>query len=446
MATPKPQHAVLPPLHNGNELVVVRLPDGKLGVADPDSHGVWTGYDIVSTQYKGIGAMPRVDTSSLRIPSGYGSWKEKWIGGLSRTWRRHGILRAVTNTEGPVFFFASEAPDADAVSSAFAKATSRGDEEVRFVGGDCIHGATHGYVNEVVVTQGEDLAYAAAIASRAGAKVFLEDPERNAKRSLGIERLDRIEFSGDQSEKNTTKLDKSEYGLHRGDDNWCFSWLPEGWKPPLTWDYAVENALAVVGEDVHQLPRPLRQHAAKALLDTLDTTTKADECKELRRLIPRKREVSAGLSPRQTKQLITAFYLLEVECIEEPAELVEALRLVCFRYALERGYYARWTGKYEQDAEHIGNGDSLRNLAPRMSQYAPHRLPSHVLNKLCGRDGKLHPRGSKGSRSKYIARGSDKKRCEPKKRLKRTRQAEERMVQRSAQKRSKKSSSNSSIQ
>lgn len=104
--------------------------------------------------------------------------------------------------------------------------------------------------------------------------------------------------------------------------------------------------------------------------------------------------------------------------------VAHALKLVLFRYMVERGMMARYMGKYEQEGEHIGNGDTLRRFR-RMSQYDPHRLPAKVLNRLCGSDGRLHGRGAKGSRSKYIEKS---KRYTPGRRLARTTTSEMRMT------------------
>ena len=83
---------------------------------------------------------------------------------------------------------------------------------------------------------------------------------------------------------------------------------------------------------------------------------------------------------------------------------------------LQVGYTARILGPYNQSGLYTGNGDSFRHFA-RLTQYAPHRLPAAVLNKLCTSDGTVRTRGSKGSRSKYIAK---KHRWTPKRRLVRT--------------------------
>lgn len=116
--------------------------------------------------------------------------------------------------------------------------------------------------------------------------------------------------------------------------------------------------------------------------------------------MPKKRWVSAALSREQSKQLVTAFYLLNVEDVEE-GEVRDALCLVLYRYMVQRGYTARRLGKYKQAACHVGNGDRYRVFSKLQDTYAPERLPAQVLNKRCGADGKLRNRGSKGTRSKY---------------------------------------------
>jgi len=132
--------------------------------------------------------------------------------------------------------------------------------------------------------------------------------------------------------------------------------------------------------------------------------------------VPKKRYVSAALTEAQSKQLVHAFYGLVLEGTYDE-ETRQALSLVLFHYMKERGYTARWMGKYVQNALNVGNGDGFRNFE-RLAQYAPAKLPTAVLNKLCGRDGRLHCRGSKGTRSKYAVH---KPRYKPKSRLLRTR-------------------------
>jgi hypothetical protein len=135
--------------------------------------------------------------------------------------------------------------------------------------------------------------------------------------------------------------------------------------------------------------------------------------------------VTPHLTSKQSEQLIEVFYLLTVECIDDPLQQ-EACKLILFRYMIERGYTARWIGKYDQDGNHVGNGDKFRKFS-RLSQYAPDRLPTDVLNKLCGRNGKLKNKGSKGTRSKY-KQEKETKRYVPKRRLKRTGEDERRML------------------
>ena len=142
----------------------------------------------------------------------------------------------------------------------------------------------------------------------------------------------------------------------------------------------------------------------------------------LTRQIPSRRLVSAALTDAQSRQLITAFYLLSVERVSDPA-IAEAASLILFRYMFERGYTARYMGKYIQDAMYIGNGIRYRTFK-RLTQYDPDRLPIEVLSKLCGTNGRLINRGSKGTRSKYRTTN----RYVPTRRLKRSREDEDQMM------------------
>ena len=403
----------LPPFNNGDPLVVVRLPTDdaeqhRLGVVDAETLGVWVERELQPTRQVGARTLPRIDLP--RIPTGYGKWVPKSIGGVSKTVRREGAVRATPKTSGPITLFAVQAPSEHAVADAL-----RGSEAATV--GDTMADDEHGHVAEVLVHEPSDLGHVAAVVARTGASIVLEDARVNARRSIGVERLDRIEAR--VTELDEEAREENDYGLHRGDDNWRFSWMPRGWRVPITWDYQVKNVAHV--EDVTRIPQPLRQHVARA---RLAHETDESARRKLERHIPSRRLVSAGLSSAQSKQLIEAFYLLEVERIPGPPEVVHALELILYRYMMERGYTARWMGKYLQEAEHIGNGDSFRTFA-RMAQYDPHRLPTKVLNKLCGRDGRLHGRGSKGSRSKYIDKS---KRYTPKHRVVRTLVEEERMT------------------
>ena len=44
----------------------------------------------------------------------------------------------------------------------------------------------------------------------------------------------------------------------------------------------------------------------------------------------------------------------------QTGKTVRLLHLILYRYMVERGYTARWIGKYKQDAYHIGNGTRFR--------------------------------------------------------------------------------------
>lgn len=485
--------SVMPPFNNGLPLTVVRVPSewegeaDRLGVIDEANYRVWIEHDLGSTRVGDVRAMETVALPSM--PSHYGEWKRTSIGGVSKTVRRINIVRAGSRVGGPVVVFAVLCPHESAVSELLRSKT-----EVCSVGDPQHVDDEHGIVTEVVVFDPGDLAHVCALVSKAGATVMLEDPSANARRCLGVERLDRIGAEvvcdDDMYEEND-----GVYGLRRGIDNWQFPYLPKGWRVPITWDHMVDN---VIDAPLTDIPHPLRQHVAKRRLDkgmhlkvgsrwveTVPRTQEeesAPEAPEFRRVLESpsealtswircgnpegaelpddvpdlftlntivqvdgtwyrpvdttavlkkhktdacgKRRVSAALKDTQSRQLLTAFYYL---CIDrsEGNEVLRAFALVMFHYMKERGYTARWMGKYEQQAMHIGNGDGFRHFN-RLSAYDPHRLPATVLNKLCGTDGKLKSRGSKGTRSKFK---SDKKRYEPKRRLHRTKWDEERMVE-----------------
>ena len=465
--------------NKGQPLRVVRVDDARLGVIDEVQGKVWVEHDLAPT-------LPvRADMERLTlgsIPPWYGCWKRTTIGGISRTLRREGILRAHPGQRrNPVVLFATHAPRPDAVATALEKLpllASLGDSEW---GGEGIQ-----YVTEVIVHDPDDVAQVAAHLARAHLVVHWEDVTRDAHRPIGIERLDRIAARVVRNEQQTDEV--HQYGLKRGKDNWKFPWLPSHWRHlPITWDHMVENVIDQVdAETLTLLSQPLRQHVAATLLDErgppkhtvwrtttqpwgssrlvhdpallppwlLDRLTEANDddtvtldeadaaqlvgipatmvvnvgdrwwrsCaadgeRLLKAHIPTRRYVSAKLTDAQTKQLIDAFYLLMVEQVDPGSEHGRALTLVLFQYMKERGYTARWLGKYVQEGHHVGNGDTFRKFR-RLCQYAPHRLPVGVLNKLVRDDGRLHSRGSKGSRSKYA--DDSRKRYRPRRRLERT--------------------------
>ena len=133
--------------------------------------------------------------------------------------------------------------------------------------------------------------------------------------------------------------------------------------------------------------------------------------------------MSGALTAAQSRQLIEA-YAVTVERVagdgRRAAELVMPGTSSAATYP--------WLGKYEQRGRFVGNGDSFRRFGPRLTQYAPHRLPTQVLNRLCTAEGALAARGSKGTRSKYKKRTADAQRYVPEKRLQRSDEDEARML------------------
>ena len=493
----------MPPFNDNRPLTVVQLPPAhaggsvRLGVRDEATRRVWIEWDLHSSRVPDLDGLPVVALPG--IPPQYGTWVSKSIGGVSKTERREGLLRILDRHVDPITLFAIRGASDGGVRCAL-------DGNDRCTVGDTVHDSVEGFVNEVVVHHARDVSHIAALIARADAVPILEDGSLDAKRPLGIERLDRIGSKVVADSSNMVGESDDMYGPRRGTENWRFSWIPEDWEVPITWDHMVHNVRHV--EDVKMLPFPLRRHVAEhrlrhgqhaplgsqwevsrpqprdeaevpwgmpsaqdvghgifafngarhrmrdpparlveALSDGILEFSEADVVphltpktmvrardgtwynpvdpkKGLERCLLGKRKVSAALDRAQSRQLMDTFYLLTVETVPDPV-VAKALGLIMFRYMTERGYTARWLGTYKQAGQHVGNGDTFRKFQ-RLNQYDPHRLPSSVLNKLCGNDGKLKNRGSKGSRSKYSQ--TQKERYFPKRRLKRTRDDEDAMV------------------
>lgn len=469
--------------NNGMPLRVVRGDDGRMGVVDEARMRVWFGYDFRSTR---VPRIPAGDCVTLPpLPSHYGKFEPKAIGGVSKTVRRVGCIRTTHKHTGAVVVFATQAPTPTCVAEAM------GAVAVEHTVGDSEVDEEFGNVTEIVVHESSDVDTVCAVVARCGAIPILEDNSLNALQGIGVERLDRIPSKSVDGEEND---DESQFGARRGEKNWRFAWLPNGWHPPITWDHMIRN---VESQDIETLPQPLRQHVAQnrinrgvhellgsrwrvaetpptpselgrthqgpgtrtildcpalsaALvngggdnvsvpvhiaeslgLDSIRYLAMADDGRWYRprdtrsilnQQIPGRRLVSAALEDSQSEQLITVFYLLSIERVSDP-HLCEAATLILFRYMFERGYTARWMGKYVQDALYIGNGIRFRPFK-RLSQYAPDRLPAKVLIKLCGTDGRLKNKGSKGTRSKYRTTN----RYVPNRRLKRTPDHESSMI------------------
>lgn len=495
----RPMH----PLNDGAPLQVVRLrrADGEgtvLGVVDAARRRVWKGHDLASTPFPSSSESWEATVDVPAIPDHYGRWVKTSIGGLSETVRRVGILSANPRHRDPVTFFAIRVPEG-AAEEIVRALEARGVDHA--AGGVTDTGdAAYGRVFELAVYDPAQFERAAALVARAGATPLLERADVDARRAIGIERLDRIEAQIVSHDTNMEDEREDAYGVRRGRENWRFPWIPASWpRVPLTLDHMVENLLH---EDIASVPQPLCQHVARrrlalglygrmgtawvrsehpptareraadaptrcpyrvvlrnaplrACLSAGRTTITEEELRawglehvdsrrflietddgrwyrpdpprvQLEKRIPRQRWVACALSDAQSKQLCTCFYLLHVEGVDD-AEVREAIHLVLYRYMVERGYTSRRMGKYTQDAMHIGNGDKFRGfdvLKSLSKQYLAERLPAEVLNKLCGRDGRLRNRGSKGTRSKYRTEN----RYRPKRRLKRSREDERAMV------------------
>lgn len=491
---------ILPPFNEGCPLEVVRLQGGKLGVRDVACRRIWVEQSMDSTSHctaESTLTLPEIPLRSTR-------WKTRWIGGLSKTERLVGMCRSM-RCHGPnVILFAVHVTCMSTVVEALKELPCRVGEQLK-------GHETYGDACEVVVYRAADVSLVTSRIARAGATPMFEDSRCDSRREIGVERLDRIDCRLTHREEEDP-VDEEGFGLKRGRENWRFHWVPDHWtEPPITWDHMVSNVLSDPdAPELCKLPQPLRQHVAKAKLESgmhqllgtrwIQTTgpctaelehdsvnpppfplrevvrnvpgmlagllakglpgeevlveeeevqswqefedfelrlncivlskdgrwfRPVDTRREILDAITTRRWVSAALTTAQSRQLVTAFYLLTVEKVEEE-ELCHAAKLILFHYLKERGYTARWYGPYYQEGEHVGNGDKFRSF-PAMKQYRPHNLPASVLNRLCDEKGRLHSRGSKGSRAKRVPK--HKVRYVPTHRILRTKEQESKMLE-----------------
>ena len=406
---PAERFETLPPLNDRQPLSVVRLADGRLGTVDADTFGVWIEYDLKQTVVPDWSALPRVTLPP--IPAHYGEWVTKAIGGVSSTVRRVGGLRVKKHVTHPVTLFAMRMPSQTLAHDTLVSLADRvtvGDTQT------VLDDPEIGHVAEVVVHDAVDVDMVAARLARAGAgRVVLEDATLDALQPVGIERLDRVEAAICKSDDQDDRVHPTQFGMGRGAENWMFPWLPETWPfPPSTWDYMVRNVDDA--EDLRCVPQPLRYHLARFRCTVLSeiaepSATHRAQLRTARGVLfhsdgsARPRPVSAGLARAQSKQLITAFFALCIEKVDPHSEVGRTASLLLFQYMVRRGFTARYMGKYQQLAKYIGNGDTVRRFN-RLAQYAPHRLPSDVLERLADSAGVVKGKGNKGSRSKYVSR------------------------------------------
>ena len=209
-----------------------------------------------------------------------------------------------------------------------------------------------------------------------------------AGRSLGIERLDRIDAAILQRDVGP---DQFAYGLKRGVANWAFGWQPPEWKfASFNWDQLVKNVkdtmpisevpplllqhvaaykllhgeVSKVGQAWAQalaaVARDGQGHAQRRRTEASQRSARGTHCladarrrsqggllvraddgqwwkcfneekylQSYARLDQRRRLVSAHLTTAQSRQLITAFYLACVERSLDPIVLLAA-RIVLF--------------------------------------------------------------------------------------------------------------------
>jgi hypothetical protein len=480
----------LPPFQNGEPLQLVITASQwegdaeSVAVVDATSGGLWRGFTTAKSAREDGEELRPIDLPP--IPGPDTAWISCAIGGVSQTQRRVGVLRGRDNELAPVSLFALRCvPDASGVVDMI-----RSDEwKDKATVGDPIEDEAEGWAVEVIVHSARDLSVCAARIARLGAEVVMDEASAplEAGRSLGIERLDRIDAAILQRDVGP---DQFAYGLKRGVANWAFGWQPPEWKfASFNWDQLVNNVkdtmpisevpplllqhvaaykllhgeVSKVGQAWAQAPAPLHGtvkvmrsddarrrlsgvREARTVLPTPVVGAKADslvraedgqwwkcfnEEKYLQsyaRLDQRRRLVSAHLTTAQSRQLITAFYLACVERSLDPIVLLAA-RIVLFQYLVHSGYTGRWLGQYVQSANHVGNGNRLRSFR-RLRQYDVERLPVAMLNRWLRQDGELVPNGlasvsRRGSRSKYV---KEQDKYKPRKRLKRTAVDEEVML------------------
>lgn len=380
----KRQHTrTLPPL---NLSLVYRsyLINEKVGVFDEETEKVWFGYDLEPTHVENIDSYEQVYLDPF--PEGYGEIKNNTIGGVGKTKRIIGLIRGIEEAKYTIVF-ACNIQDFDYFKYGMDKLT---DEIV---------------VIEEVETCDDEYGTAAKLScsvknihivcaniARYGGKVVISDDSVNTFECLGIERLDRREEEP-----------------KRAPENWNYSFLPENWSGvPTLW---INLAFNFINECTEFMPQPLKQY-----VDALNVLKEnRDDIK-----IENHKWVSGALEESQTIQLLNANYILNIEQSTDPIQR-ELSKLLQFRYLISRGYSARWMGKYDQNALHLGNGLTIRRFR-NLEQYSINNLETHVLEKVYKKDGTLKGKGNKGSRSKYV---EPSKKYVPNRRMKLKRNLEE---------------------
>lgn len=478
---------ILPSLNGGHPLCVRRMADGSLCIPDANTNKVWVERELVARLERGTRNMPIVVLPHM--PEAYGEWKTKSIGGVSLTERRVNIVRATGSSRALTLFAieGQDADSVKRVVEEGA-GEEVAEVKTQFLTEDfghtteiLVHHAEDVHFVAALVARAGATPMLEDANADAQRPLGIERLDRIECEKIAAQD-NRVVEDGDAYGCRRGGENWNYPWLPEG---WT---LPLTWDhmvnnipddvplrdlpSPLCQHVArhrLERAqhapigskwtphASLTKEAVRQCPMwDLLEDVDSAFLESLKEgrTEFSDEevcqwglnnvnpdraivvlgngqCfrpvdtrRTLTRWIPAVREVSAALQSAQSHQLIEAFYLLTVERLQQPEEVVRALELIMFRYMFERGYTARWMGKYTQNAAHVGNGKRFRKFLS-LHQYRSDLLPANVLNKLCGRDGKLKGRGSKGSRSKYPVPGN--KRYRPSHRFERSEEDEEQM-------------------
>ena len=384
----------LPPLNLGLVFKAYNV-HGKIAILDEETKNVWFGYDLKPTKIDNITSYPEVKL--LPIPD-YGKEKHAIIGGVGKTLRRVGLLKGnpdYRNIYGSSFanIFVTNILNKDEFSEKLDSLPEYCVTVEELEDGEDEYGLVAKLLCEI-----EQLHVICANIARLGAKIFISDKKINSFEFLGIERLDRR----DEQPK-------------RAPQNWNYSFLPESWHGvPTLWHNLAGN---MCGVDIELIPQPLKQYVAAYLINEKNFT-------EYIKYLENYKWVSASLEYEQSKQLINANYILNVE---QHCDLVqvELSQMILWRYLIMRGYSSRWLGKYDQNAKFLGNGHVIRKFKD-LVQYNIENLSTDILERVYKKDGSLQGKGNKGSRSKYV---DEDRRYVPKRRMKRYHNMEELMKQ-----------------
>lgn len=361
----KRQHTrTLAPLNLSLEFKVYNI-DGDLGVLDEETKKLWFGYNLEPEYVENLDTYEQVSLSPL--PPGYGEFKNCTIGGVGKTKRVIGLIRGGGETDKHTVVYASNIEDLEMFKNGIEKLT---DEIVTIEEVETCEDE-YGTAAKLVCSV-ENIHIVCANIARYGAKVHISDESVNTFECLGIERLDRREEEP-----------------KRAPENWNYSYLPENWSGvPTLW---LNLAINYKNCDTKHMPQPLKQY-----VDALNVVSNSELVKNMEDY----KWVSAALEECQTLQLLNSYYILNVEQSYDPIQR-EMSKLLQYRYLICRGYSARWMGKYDQNALHLGNGLTIRRFK-KLNQYSISNLETHVLEKVYRKDGTLQGKGNKGSRSKYV--------------------------------------------